>query len=138
MGCTPRTGGRRPVAVVGVSGPAVDNAGGKAAEGGGVAFDREAEGLLPCREETMMLERGEDVSLLCATLMDGGRAWFFLKNLPNIFLAPEGGMFGLKRDGSETSDVGLLGCCERSLDKETDSGVSDVIDGDPGVGGRTP
>lgn len=62
--------------------------------------------------------------------MDGGRVWFLLKNLPNIFLEPEGGMFGLKRDGSVTGDVGLVSC-ERSPDEE---GVSGLIDG---VGGRT-
>jgi hypothetical protein len=138
VGCTPRTGGRRPVAVVGVSGPAVDNAEGKVAEGGGEVLDVEREGLRPSREDEMtVLERGEDISLPCAKIMDGGRPWFLLKNLPNIFLAPEGGMFGLRRDGSVTGDVELLGCCERSPDEETDTGVSGLIDGDPGVGGRT-
>lgn len=138
MGCTPRMGGRRPVAVVGVSGPAVENVGGRVAEGGGVVLDVETEGLRPSREDEMtVLERGEDISLPCAKVIDGGRTWFLLKSLPNIFLAPEAGMFGLKRDGSVVGDVGLLGFCERSPDEETDTGVSGLIDGDPGVGGST-
>lgn len=63
MGCTPRTGGRRPVALIGVSGPATDNAEGKVAEGGGVVLDVEREELRPSREdEPTVLERGEDVS----------------------------------------------------------------------------
>jgi hypothetical protein len=72
VGCTPRQGGRRPVAVVGVSGPAVGNADGKAADDNGVAGV--AERFLLCRDaERMVPDRGEGASLP-AKLMDGGRA----------------------------------------------------------------
>ena len=115
-GCTPRTSGREPVEVVGVSG------GENVADGGGLIgiFEESEVGFLG-REDAV------DASPPCENVMDVGRAGFLLKNLPNIFLAPEGGASGVKRDEFV---IECLICCWGIA-------ASFAIDGDPG-GERTP
>ena len=119
--------------MVGVSSPAD----GRAADARGVpGIVDAADTLLSYRGDVTLIVGWEGAAIASppgGKLMDGGRV-FFLKILPNIFLAPEGGI-GLKREGSWTDVVALLGRFEF---EETLAGVSGGMDGDPGVGGKMP